>query len=88
MQRVVINYHSRPPIVVNVLSWGPRRATRDSVGGLLIETKCLGNRVAGLRYWVAGPDVYRYLRAWGLPFLGDILSPFAFPFTLLLCFMV
>ena len=26
----------------------------------MVETQCLGNRMAGLRYWVTGSDVYRY----------------------------
>ena len=55
--------------------------------GRLVVERDLGNRIAGLRYWVAGSDVNKYPGDRAVT-LDDELSPFALSIMFLLCFMV
>ena len=47
-------FFPKPPSVV---FWDSCPGHMNGVGGLAVETRCLGNRMAGLGYWVAGSNL-------------------------------
>ena len=53
---------------------GPMPGSHETaLGDSRVRHGCLGNMMAGLRYWVAGSGVYRHPRGTGIA-LDDILS--------------